>query len=98
MSLNHEAFIRCPNCQHEHRRVIQDGKIHEKGRYVTDAKEKVLTTMATYHKEPLSERMRAAHASKEYTARRDGVQLTGAQLDRWAEIAQREQTGVGFDD
>ena len=95
MALNHEAHIKCPNCGHEHRRVIQDGVIHESGRYKSDVKENVLTTMATYHKEPFTKRFKDA---KSYGQRRDGEKMSPAQLERWAEVAQREQTGEMFDD
>lgn len=98
MALNHEVHVKCPNCGHEHRRVVQDGIIYESGRYGSDVKERVLTTIATYHKEPITERMIKAHAKKQYAGRRDGVKMTSEQLERWAEIAQRESTGAMFDD
>lgn len=98
MVLNHEVHVKCPNCAHEHRRVIQDGMIYESGRYSSDVKENVLTTMATYHKTPITERMRKAHEKNGWGGRRDGVQMTEEQLSRWAEVAQREKTGAMFDD
>lgn len=98
MALNHEVHVKCPNCGHEHRRVIQDGVIYESGRYSSDVKENVLTTKATYHKEPITERMKKAHEKHHYGGRRDGVPMTTDQMERWAEVAQREQTGEMFDD
>lgn len=98
MALNHEAHITCPNCNHKHRRAIKDGVIYESGRYSSDVKEDVLTTMATYHKEPITERMREAHRNSSYSGRRDGVAISSARLERWAEVTQREQKGEMFDD
>lgn len=98
MALNHEVHVKCPNCGHEHRRVIKDGIIYESGRYTSDVKENVLTTMATYHKEPVTQRMKEAHEKRQWGGRRDGVEMTRDQMERWAEIAQREQTGEMFDD
>lgn len=96
MILNHEVHIKCPNCGHEHRRVINDGVIYEKGRYDHDVKENVLTTKATYHKEPITERMQKARDS--WSGRRDGVPMTAEQMLRWAEVAHREKTGEMYDD
>lgn len=98
MALNHEVHVKCPNCAHEHRRVIRDGVIYESGRYSSDIKENVMTTMATYHKEPITERMIDAAANNQWGGRRDGVTMTNDQLQRWAEVAQREKTGAMFDD
>ena len=104
MSLNLEVHVKCPKCGHEHRRVIKDGSIYENGRFATDAKETVRTTIATYHKEPVTARMRKAHGKNRgivgnwCSSRRDGVTLTNEQLERWAEVAQRETTGEMFDD
>lgn len=98
MALNHEVYVRCPNCEHEHRRVIKDGVIYESGRYSSDVKENVLTTKATYHKEPITERMKKAHEGKEWSGRRDGVPMTPAQMERWNEVARRETVGEYFDD
>lgn len=95
MALNHEVHVKCPNCGHEHRRVIQDGIIHESGRYTSDVKENVLTTMATYHKEPVTQRMKEA---RQWGDRRDGVEMDSESMSRWAEVAQRETTGEMFDD
>jgi len=98
MALNHEVHVKCPSCGHEHRRVIKDGVIYESGRYSADVKETVRTTMATYHKEPITERMRKAHDGSSYGGRRDGVEMSAAQMERWAELAHRERTGAMFDD
>lgn len=98
MALNHEVFVKCPNCDHEHRRVIKDGTIYESGRFSADAKEVLRTTMATYHKEPITERMKKAHDKNSYCDRRDGAVMSTAQMERWAEVAHRESTGEMFDD
>jgi hypothetical protein len=98
MALNHEVYVKCPNCGHEHRRVVQDGLIYELGRFATEAKEKVLTTKATYHKEPVTDRLREAHKKLSYSERRSGVEMSDDSLSRWAEVAQRELTGEMFDD
>lgn len=98
MALNHEVLIQCPNCNHEHRRVVNEGTIYEQGRYATAYKEKLLPTMATYHKEPVTERMKKAHNQKSWDERRDGATLNDDQLMRWHEVSQREQTGAMFDD
>lgn len=98
MALNHEVLICCPNCKHEHRRVIKDGSVFEQGRFAVNHKEKVLTTMATYHKEPATEQMKKAHAKNSWEDRRDGIRMTDEQLMRWQEISQREKTGAMFDD
>lgn len=98
MALNHEVHVRCPKCDHEHRRVIKDGVIYESGRYGTDVKENVRTTIATYHKEPVTERMKKAHEQNSYRDRRDAVAMTAESMVRWAEVAQREKTGAMFDD
>lgn len=100
MALNHEVEVRCPNCGHEHRRVVRDGVIYESGRFASSVKEKVLTTIATYHKEPITEHMQNAHAWD----RRDAVKISADQKSRWSEmlrwseVAAREQTGEMFDD
>jgi len=75
--------------------AMKDGIIFESGRYTSDVKEDVLTTMATYHKEPVTERMKKA---QRWGDRRDGVPMSNESMERWAEVAQREQTGGMFDD
>lgn len=98
MALNHEIHVCCPNCNHEHRRVIKEGTIYEDGRYSSDVKERVLTSKATYHKEPVTERMKKAHKKRSWPDRRDGVPMTDDQLMRWHEVAEREKNGAMFDD
>lgn len=98
MALNHVVHVQCPECGHEHRRVIKHGVIYENGRYNESVVENIHTTKATYSKEPLTEKMRKAHDANSYSGRRDGVKLTNEQLSRWAEVAQREKTGEQFDD
>lgn len=98
MALNHEVLIQCPNCKHEHRRVVNDGVIYEQGRFATEHKERLLPTMATYHKEPITDRMKKAHNKQSFNERRDGVVLSDDLLMRWHETSQREKTGMMFDD
>lgn len=66
--LDYEVHVVCPSCKHEHRRCIRKGRIQEQGRYQTDAKEKILVTMAAYSKKPRTPEMAEKHAKK-----RDGV-------------------------
>jgi predicted RNA-binding Zn-ribbon protein involved in translation (DUF1610 family) len=94
MALNHEVHVKCPKCGHEHRRVIKGGVIYDNGRYKSEVVENILTTMATYHKEPVTVKMKKAQK----WGRRDGIELTDIQLLRWHEVAQREETGEEFDD
>lgn len=98
MALNHGILVCCPNCGHEHRRVIKDGVIYENGRYDASVKEKVLTSKVTYHKEPVTETMKKAHADRSWGGRRDGATMSNDQLMRWQEVAEREQNGAMFDD
>lgn len=98
MALNHGIMVCCPKCGHEHRRVIKDGVIYENGRYDSTVKEKVLTSMATYHKEPVTEQMKKAHSERSWGSRRDGITMTDDQLMRWLEVAEREKNGAMFDD
>jgi len=91
MSLNFEALIKCPNCGHEHRRVIKDGEIHEQGRFQVDAKETILTTMATYSKEPYTDKMKKAHEKGSWGSRRDGVPVDYTMAERWLQVAARER-------
>lgn len=98
VALNHEMVMKCPKCGHEHRRVIKDGVIYESGRFESPVKERVLTTLATYHKQPVTDRMKRAHGIISWGGRRDGVQMTPEQMERWAEKAERERTGEMSDD
>ena len=88
MALNFEAYIKCPKCGHEHRRVIKDGQIHEVGRYASNVKETILTTLATYSKEPFTEKMQKA---TRYGDRRNGVPIDPIMSDRWLEKAASER-------
>lgn len=96
-ALNHEAEIKCPNCGHEHRRCVVNGEIFEKGRHTTTSREKILTSMASYSKTPITQKMRDAHEGKQFHGRRDGVVLerdpaTQAEFnERWLSIAARER-------
>jgi uncharacterized Zn finger protein (UPF0148 family) len=49
-ALKYEVLIVCPNCGHEHQRVINKGVISEKGRFQNEVKEKIRSTKATYSK------------------------------------------------
>jgi len=89
MALNFEAHIKCPNCGHEHRRVIKDGEIYEGGRYESKVKETVHTTKAQYSKQPYTQKMIDA---KTYAQRRDAVPMDHVMAQRWLEIAS-DQTG-----
>jgi DNA-directed RNA polymerase subunit RPC12/RpoP len=90
MSINHEAEIVCPNCGHEHRRSIVDGHILENGRYRSESRERVITTKANYSKEPVTEKMRQAHARN--GSRRDGVLMTEAFIhEQWMNVVGRER-------
>jgi ribosomal protein L32 len=91
MSLNFEAHIKCPNCGHEHRRVIKDGEIYEQGRHHADVKETIHTTMATYSKEPFTDKMKKAHEKRSWNDRRDGVPIDYYMADRWLQVAARER-------
>jgi hypothetical protein len=88
MHLNFEAHIKCPKCGHEHRRVVKDGEIYENGRYTVDVKETILTTMATYSKDPFTDKMKQARG---WGDRRDGVPMDHAMRERWLQVAAREQ-------
>lgn len=88
MSLNFEALIKCPNCGHEHRRVVKDGEIYEQGRHSVPVKETILTTKATYSKEPFTEKMKKARG---WGDRRDGVTFDHAMAERWLNVASREK-------
>lgn len=88
MSLNIEVHIKCPKCGHEHRRVIKDGEIYEKGRYAVDAKETIHTTIAQYSKEPFTAKMQRA---SRWGDRRDGVPMDYAMAERWLNVAARER-------
>ena len=90
MSLNFEALIKCPNCNHEHRRVIKDGEIYEIGRHQVPVKETILTTIATYSKEPFTDKMKEAH-KKGGWGRRDGVVFDNTMAERWQNVALRER-------
>lgn len=91
MSLNFEALIQCPQCGHEHRRVIKDGEIYEKGRHTVSVKETILTTMATYSKEPFTDKMKKAHENGAWGGRRDGVAFDHAMAERWLNVVARER-------
>jgi ribosomal protein L32 len=96
MALNHVVEIKCPNCSHLHRRCIKDGQIYEFGRHGTDIKEEILVTMASYSKEPLTQKMKLAHEQNSYANRRDGAIIPDREpmYDRWLEIAARERGEV----
>lgn len=87
-AINHEIIVRCPNCRHEHRRVVKEGTIYEDGRYSSDVKETLITTQATYSKE----------SRTEMKCMRGGNPLTPEQRLRWLEVAERERSGAMFDD
>lgn len=91
MSLNFEALIKCPNCGHEHRRVVKNGEIFEQGRHQVDVRETILTTMATYSKEPFTDKMKKAHTKQSWDGRRDGVPIDHMLADRWLQVAARER-------
>jgi hypothetical protein len=88
MALNFEAHIKCPKCEHEHRRIIKDGEIYEKGRYGVDVKETIHTTMAQYSKEPFTAKMKKA---SKWGDRRDGVPMDHVMAERWLNVAARER-------
>lgn len=69
IALNHEVEVKCPNCGHEHRRVVRNGQIFEDGRYQSSYVEKLKPVKAAYHKEPKTVRMK----TKNFDARRDGA-------------------------
>ena len=98
MALNHEALIKCPNCGHEHQRCVNNGVIYERGRFANSVKETVRPMKSSYSKKPRTKAMEEAHEKNSYRDRRDGVKMSRQQLSRWAEIADRESTGVMFDD
>ena len=75
MALDHTVHIKCPNCGHDHRRVVKNGEIFEVGAYGTNVVETIRTTKSTYRKEPITTKMR------ETAYKRDGVTL----MDRWVE-------------
>lgn len=91
MALNFEALIKCPKCGHEHRRCINNGEICEQGRHHTDVRETIHTTMATYSKEPFTDRMRKAHDQRSYSGRRDGVPIDPIMAGSWLNVAARER-------
>jgi len=88
MVLNFEAFIRCPNCGHEHRRVVMNGEIYEQGRYKVDVKETIRTTKSQYSKEPFTKKMKDA---RKWSDRRDGVEIDYEMAQRWLNVAARER-------
>jgi DNA-directed RNA polymerase subunit RPC12/RpoP len=90
MHLNFEAHIKCPECGHEHRRVIKDGEIHEKGRHTVPVSETILTTKATYSKEPFTDKMKTG-AKRGWSGRRDGAPMDYAMKERWLQVAARER-------
>ena len=97
-AINHEVEVRCPNCGHEHRRCIVHGQILENGRYKSDVREKILTSMANYSKTPRTHKMQEDEKSKKW-GRRDGVIIERdpqTQIEfneRWLNVAQRQLTG-----
>jgi hypothetical protein len=71
--------------------VVKDGQIYEQGRHQVDVKETILTTMATYSKEPFTDKKKKAHDGSSWGGRRDGAQLDYAMAERWLQVAAREQ-------
>lgn len=70
--LNYEVEVVCPNCQHKHRRCIENGIIYEKGRFKTNIKEEICPPKSSYSKEPLTRKM------EESRHKRDGVVIDKA--------------------
>lgn len=64
MELNQGIEVVCPNCGHEHRRVIVDGQIFENGRFDAKLAEQICPPASAYQKEPWTKKMREAHAKK----------------------------------
>jgi hypothetical protein len=81
--------IRCPNCDHQHRRCIKDGQILEQGRHSSPSKEIIRPLKSTYSKQPLTEKMREAQESNR--SARDGECVSHEMFNRWLEVAARER-------
>ena len=80
-NVNHEFHFECPNCGHQHRRVIRDGVIYENGRYTDEPSFELILPKSAYSKEPWTAKMSTE------TKRRDAVVMD----QRWQEIAARER-------
>ena len=71
MALNHIVWIVCPNCKHEHKRCIHDGRIEENGRENGRVIEHICPTLSSYSKEPLTKKMHKEKCTS--WGKRDGV-------------------------
>jgi predicted RNA-binding Zn-ribbon protein involved in translation (DUF1610 family) len=80
-NLNHEFWFECPNCGHQHRRVIRDGVIFEDGRFTNEPKFEIIVPKSAYSKTPFTAQMNGK-----------GAKRNAAVMDeRWLEIAARER-------
>ena len=85
IDLNISAEIICPNCEHRHYRHTENGAIFDgtgSGR-----KETIRPTRATYHKKPLTERIKRNN--------RNGSPMQTGEVQhhfnqRWLDVAARE--------
>lgn len=82
--VNHEFWFECPNCKHQHQRVIRDGRIYENGRFKDEPKFEIIVPKSAYSKEPWTEHMKS---KTKYDERRDAAPLD----ERWLQIVARER-------
>jgi hypothetical protein len=52
LALSCRIKLECPNCKHQHPRVVKDGKIFEHAEGVPNYEEVIVTTKSNYSKEP----------------------------------------------
>ena len=74
MALNQEVEVVCPKCGHQHRRVVTNGEIRERGRYAEPLKEEICPPMSAYQKNPWTEKMRNSYD------RRNGVRIKKSEV------------------
>jgi hypothetical protein len=58
MALEGTVEMVCPKCKHKHQRIIDRGEIKEQGRYDSNPVQEIHTTMAAWHKTPITKRMK----------------------------------------
>jgi len=72
-NLNHEFWFECPNCGHQHRRVMRNGMIQENGRHQDEPSYELCPTKSAYSKEPWTKHFVEA---TQYSERRDSAVMT----------------------
>lgn len=89
MEITQGVDLVCPNCGHKHHRFIDKGQIFERGRSSNKAIEEICPVKSSYHKKPVTEKMKEAEKKDKWSGRRDGVPVEdGARhfiRESWAE-------------